>query len=212
MGKIQIGILGGFQGKVGTVVGSTWRGEDIIKALPKRRADNPTELQKIQRLKFKAVSEFLNPLRDLLSRYFSNDVGVKSRYNLATSYHLLNAVEVTDEVATMLFNRVMVSKGVLYSFQNPTVAHTGTEVTLNWEDNSTMGNAKAEDTVHVVFYSVEHQMFFVYENSAQRSALTASITLPANLAGTEVEAYAFLYSSAVKFSSNSVYLGNLVLD
>lgn len=211
MGKIQIGILGGFQGKVGTVVGSTWRGEDIIRALPKKRADNPSELQKTQRLKFKAVSEFLNPLRDTLSKYFSNDVGVKSRYNLATSYHLINAVEVTNNVATLLFSRVMVSKGVLYSFQNPTVVPTGTEVTLNWEDNSAMGNAKAEDDVSVVFYSAEHQMFFVYENVAERSALTATITLPLNLAGTAVEAYAFLYSRTIKFSSNSVYLGSIDL-
>ena len=67
MGKIQIGILGGFQGKVGTVIGSTWRGEDIIRAKPRKRADNPTEQQKLQRLKFKAVSEFLNPLRSTVS-------------------------------------------------------------------------------------------------------------------------------------------------
>lgn len=212
MGKIQTGILGGFQGKVGTVIGSTWRGEDIIKALPKKRADNPSELQKLQRIKFKAVSELLNPIRDTLSKYFSNDVGIKSRYNLATSYHLLNAVEVTDEVATILFSRVIISKGTLYSFQNPTVVPTGTEVTLNWEDNSLMGNAKAEDNVSVVFYSQELMMFFVYENVAKRSELTTSITLPQNLAGSAVEAYAFLYSDATKFSSNSVYLGNIALD
>lgn len=211
MGKIQTGILGGFQGKVGTVIGSTWRGEDIIKALPKKRADNPSELQKLQRIKFKAVSEFLNPVRDTVSKYFSNDVGVKSRYNLATSYHLLNAVEVTDEVATILFNRVMLSKGTLFSFQNPTVVPTGTEVTLNWEDNSLMGNAKAEDSVNVVFYSKELQLFFVYETVAERSALTANITLPQNLAGSAVEVYAFLYSNTIKFSSNSVYLGSIDL-
>lgn len=211
MGKIQTGILGGFQGKVGTVIGSTWRGEDIIKALPKKRADNPSELQKLQRIKFKAVSEFLNPVRDTVSKYFSNDVGVKSRYNLATSYHLLNAVEVTDEVATILFNRVMLSKGTLFSFQNPTVVPKGTEVTLNWEDNSLMGNAKAEDSVNVVFYSKELQLFFVYETVAERSALTANITLPQNLAGSAVEVYAFLYSNTIKFSSNSVYLGSIDL-
>ncbi len=98
MGKIRTGILGGFQGKVGTVVGSTWRGEDIMRALPKKSGKTPSELQKLQRVKFKAISEFLKPLRSTLSIYFGNGAGVKSRYNLATSYHITNAIEVTDEV------------------------------------------------------------------------------------------------------------------
>lgn len=211
MGKIKVGILGGFRGKVGTVIGSTWRGEDIIRALPRRGADNPTELQKIQRLKFKAVSEFLNPVRSTVSTYFGSEAGVKSRYNLATSYHLTNAVEVTGETAEILFNRVMISKGTLSGFQNITAAHTGTEVTLQWEDNSLMNNAKAEDTVNAVFHSPDLKAFFVYENVAARADLTAVVTLPANLAGTAVEGYAFLYSGASKISANSVYLGSLEL-
>lgn len=212
MGTIQTGILGGFKGKVGTVIGSTWRGKDIIRALPKRGPDRPTELQKLQRLKFKAVSEFLNPVRDTVSTYFGSEAGAKSRYNLATSYHLTNAVEVTDEVAQILYTRVMVSKGTLFGFQNPTVEHTGTEVTLQWEDNLLMGNATAEDTVNVVFYNQESKVFFVYENAAVRDGLTASITLPQNLAGTSVEAYVFLYSSKLKISGNSVYLGSIALE
>jgi len=34
MGKIRQGILGGFRGKVGTVVGSYWNGIFYMKALP----------------------------------------------------------------------------------------------------------------------------------------------------------------------------------
>ena len=103
MGKIRTGILGGFQGKVGTVIGSTWRGEDIMRALPKKSSKNPTELQKIQRIKFKTVSEFLNPLRAPLNKYFGNDIGKKSRYNMATSYHITNAVEVTADAIQILY-------------------------------------------------------------------------------------------------------------
>ena len=40
MGKIKTGILGGFQGKVGTVIGSTWRGESIMRALPKNSGES----------------------------------------------------------------------------------------------------------------------------------------------------------------------------
>ena len=209
MGKIKTGILGGFQGKVGTVIGSTWRGESIMRALPKTAAKAPTESQRIQRLKFKAVSEFLNPLRSTLSTYFGNDTGVKSKYNMATSYHITNAVEITEQGTLILYPRVLVAKGTLFGFQNLTTTQSETVITLNWEDNTVFGNAKAEDTVNVVCYIEEVNTFYVFESIANRDGLTASVTLPQNFLGYNVEVYAFLYYKVSKTSSNSVYLWNI---
>ena len=209
MGKIKTGILGGFQGKVGTVIGSTWRGESIMRALPKTAAKAPTESQRIQRLKFKAVSEFLNPLRSTLSTYFGNDTGVKSKYNMATSYHITNAVEITEQGTQILYPRVLVAKGTLFGFQNLTTTPLETVITLNWEDNTVFGNAKAEDTVNVVCYIEEVNTFYVFESIANRDGLTASVTLPQNFLGYNVEVYAFLYDTVSKTSSNSVYLGSI---
>ena len=209
MGKIKTGILGGFQGKVGTVIGSTWRGESIMRALPKTAAKAPTESQRIQRLKFKAVSEFLNPLRSTLSTYFGNDTGVKSKYNMATSYHITNAVEITEQGTQILYPRVLVAKGTLFGFQNLTTTQSETVITLNWEDNTVFGNAKAEDTVNVVCYIEEVNTFYVFESIANRDGLTASVTLPQNFLGFNVEVYAFLYDKVSKTSSNSVYLGSI---
>ena len=209
MGKIKTGILGGFQGKVGTVIGSTWRGESIMRALPKTAAKAPTESQRIQRLKFKAVSEFLNPLRSSLSTYFGNDTGVKSKYNMATSYHITNAVEITEQGTEILYPRVLVAKGTLFGFQNLTTTPSETVITLNWEDNTVFGNAKAEDTVNVVCYIEEVNTFYVFESIANRDGLTASVTLPQNFLGYNVEVYAFLYDTVSKTSSNSVYLGSI---
>ena len=209
MGKIKTGILGGFQGKVGTVIGSTWRGESIMRALPKTAAKAPTESQRIQRLKFKAVSEFLNPLRTTLSTYFGNDTGVKSKYNMATSYHITNAVEITEAGTQILYPRVLVAKGTLFGFQNLTTTPSETVITLNWEDNTVFGNAKAEDTVNVVCYIEEVNTFYVFESIANRDGLTASVTLPQNFLGYNVEVYAFLYDKVSKTSSNSVYLGSI---
>lgn len=209
MGKIKTGILGGFQGKVGTVIGSTWRGESIMRALPKTAAKAATESQRIQRLKFKAVSEFLNPLRTTLSTYFGNDTGVKSKYNMATSYHITNAVEITEQGTQILYPRVLVAKGTLFGFQNLTTTPSETVITLNWEDNTVFGNAKAEDTVNVVCYIEEVNTFYVFESIANRDGLTASVTLPQNFLGYNVEVYAFLYDKVSKTSSNSVYLGSI---
>ena len=36
MATFEKGILGGFSGKVGNVVGSRWRGKNIMRSLPQR--------------------------------------------------------------------------------------------------------------------------------------------------------------------------------
>ena len=95
MAEIKKGILGGFSGKVGTVVGVNWRGKDIIRSLPKKSKKRPTDLQLMQQIKFKKVIGFLQPIRPVLNLYFGNRVGLKSRYNIATSYTLSNALDLS---------------------------------------------------------------------------------------------------------------------
>lgn len=62
MARITKGILGGFSGKVGTVVGASWRGQDIIRSMPKPSSRKATGKQMLQQLKFKLVIGFLKPL------------------------------------------------------------------------------------------------------------------------------------------------------
>ena len=42
MANISKGILGGFSGKVGTIVGANYRGKDIIRSVPKKSGRKPT--------------------------------------------------------------------------------------------------------------------------------------------------------------------------
>ncbi|MDD3723512.1 MAG: DUF6266 family protein, partial [Lutibacter sp.] len=52
MGTIKKGILGGFSGKVGSVVGSTWNGISYMRSLPASVKNPRTEKQMSQRSKF----------------------------------------------------------------------------------------------------------------------------------------------------------------
>lgn len=45
MGTIKKGILGGFSGKVGTVVGSSWKGIAYMRSLPQNMKNPRTEGQ-----------------------------------------------------------------------------------------------------------------------------------------------------------------------
>lgn len=55
MATFEKGILGGFSGKVGSVVGARWRGINIMRRLPARGNYTPSPEQLAQRQKFTVV-------------------------------------------------------------------------------------------------------------------------------------------------------------
>jgi hypothetical protein len=58
MGKIKQGILGGFSGKVAGVVGSSWKGINVMRAMPISVANPRTTAQVEQRNKFSSAVYF----------------------------------------------------------------------------------------------------------------------------------------------------------
>jgi len=113
MAKFEKGILGGFSGKVGTVVGARWRGKNIMRSLPQRGDYTPSELQLQQRAKFKTVIQFLTPIQRIVGRFFGSEQGDKSPFNLATGYHLTEAVTPDGDGYVMDYPKVLISR-VIY--------------------------------------------------------------------------------------------------
>ena len=66
MGTHKRGILGNFSGKVGTVIGSTWRGIWVMRGLTGREKGKPNPAQQQQQAKFSLMVKFLQPLSSLL--------------------------------------------------------------------------------------------------------------------------------------------------
>ena len=63
MGTIEKGYMGGFRGKLGTAVGSKWKGKSVIKSRPPRKSTAPpSPLQVQQQAKFALIIVFLRPL------------------------------------------------------------------------------------------------------------------------------------------------------
>ena len=59
MGIIKQGVLGGFQNKVGPVIGTSWKGINVIKSRPASVAYSNTELQQKQRMAMKQIAAYL---------------------------------------------------------------------------------------------------------------------------------------------------------
>lgn len=213
MATLNKGILGGFSGKVGPVVGANWRGMDVIRSRPKSSKRNPTEKQLEQQLKFKLAISFLQPIKNIQSRFFGSGSGVKSRVNLAVSYTISEAIQMVAGLPELIFNKVLITRGELTSFQNAVLTtQPGGVLHLEWEDNSTQGDAAPKDQVSIVCYCAELNNWEIFEGIVMRSDLMAGVTLPAYCLGKTMEVYAFLNNEKQTAASTSLYLGQHLVN
>ena len=116
MGTIKQGILGGFNGKVGTVVGSSWKGTAYMKGRAQHIKNPRTAGQIYQRNAMKAIALALRPIASTLSLTFAKSAGKMSGYNKAVSINYKEAVENVGGVPTVNYSRLILSKGNLPQF------------------------------------------------------------------------------------------------
>lgn len=213
MGTIKKGILGGFSGKVGTVIGTTWRGLDVIRSLPKKTGGQPTAAQHDQRLKFATIVAFLHPISNVLSRYFGSPSGSLSKLNAAVSYHNKAAITGISPNFTVNFSQVLIAKGDLAGVANgvltspvPATVHVG------YEDNSGQALASTDDVLLVVAYNPVKASFLVEESKATRHVGSVSINVPTEFTGDTVHVWATFVHSTLKKAATSSYLGTIIIS
>ena len=212
MGTYNKGILGAFSGKVGPVVGASWRGKDVLRSLPRKGTRVATETQIVQRLKFSTVTAFLTPLKPIVSKYYGSDSGEITRRNQAMSYHMKEAVNFVDPNFVFDYNKVQISKGDLLQLQSPNaVAAAATSIDFTWVNNAGQGQALATDKVVIAVYEPTSKTTVYTMNAGERSAGLSNFILPAYLTGTSVEVWVTVVSSDDKLYATSQYLGTIVV-
>ena len=101
MGKIKQGILGGFKGTVGTVIGSSWNGIAYMKGKPQSVKNPRTDAQVQQRNFFKEVQGLVSQLSDeQLTSLFPSVTRGMTRRNMLTR-QLSAGAAVVDDVKTV---------------------------------------------------------------------------------------------------------------
>ncbi|MEX0998051.1 MAG: DUF6266 family protein [Flavobacteriaceae bacterium] len=212
MGTFNKGILGGFSGKVGTVVGAYWRGKNVMRSLPRPSTKPATPGQELQRTIFSVVAKFLNPIKFILAAHFGSPQGDKSRFNLATSYHMTEAVQEVGDLIEMDLPKVLISKGSLQGLQGQTfIALPDSVVRVRWDDNSGQGLAGPDDTLTLVIYSPTLELFEAYSPAALRQEEQVDITAPNYLIGQEIHGWATFITPDGELAATSTYLGTVTV-
>jgi hypothetical protein len=212
MGTYNKGILGAFSGKVGPVVGASWRGKDVMRSLPRKTSRVATATQLLQREKFTMVTEFLTPLNSVVGRYFGNNTGDKTRRNQAMSYLMREAINYVDPDLVWDFSKVLISRGDLLGMTGTSAAAgAGQSVDITWTNNSGQGDAETTDKLVVVLYEETTKTIVHALNAGMRNQGTGNVIVPAFLTGLTVQVWATFASSNDKLYATSQYLGTVVI-
>lgn len=212
MGKISSGILGGFSGKVGNVVGGSWKGIDYMRIKPASVANPRTEGQVDQRTKFRTVLNFLQPSTGFVQVGFRNYAIEMTAFNAAMSYNLQNAITGAYPNYSIDMNQALLSRGKLTGFENPEIIRAiASEIELRWINNANIGNAKADDQIGYLFYYPDSKESIYAFNESQRSNGSIILTTPQDHSGETAHIFLVAVSADGKLISNSAYVGSTVI-
>ena len=147
MAKITESVIGKLSGKIGQVVGSSWKGISILRVLAGSVANPQTDAQLTQRQKFSVTMHFLQPLSEFLKTGFKSYAVKMTGINAAMGYNIKNALTGTYPNIAIDYPNALVSRGNLAGALNQVAASTvaGT-VHFTWDDNSGEISASALTT------------------------------------------------------------------
>lgn len=215
MGIIKQGVLGGFANKTGAVVGAYHRGQDTIRALPRKTNKAPTQVQKDQRFKFALVTGVISRIDSLVDvGYALPGSKITTAVNEAVKYHLTNAVTGVSPNFMFDYTKLRFSTGNLEMAQSVLVdSIAATKVKFSW-DHVEQDSKKIDgtDMVSVLIYNPAKDRFVYMRNAIARSAKTLTMSIPADFSLDEVHCY-IAFNSVIKKNlvSKSLYIGLLPL-
>ena len=214
MAKIDQGILGPFSGKVGKVIGSSWKGIPYIKARPTQFHDAKTPKQLTHRMKLQTAHGFARSIKHIIEIGFRNVTGAQTPYNNAVSYLMKNALVGEYPEVGIEPSKVMVSQGKLAGAEECSVSieEDGT-IAFAWGDISPEDNADSKNKIEQ--FCAEDQAFLLAYNFTKQQGISTQvlrkdkkgcITIPQKWKDDDIACYIFFASTENKEVSDSKFL------
>ncbi len=209
MGKISNGILGGFNGKVGNVVGATWKGITYMKAIQNTGNKKATEKQIIQRTKFGFAAKFLQPLYPVIQIGFKTQGVKQSAQNAAQGHMLTYAITGEYPLFDVDYENLYLAKGAIKVADSASVIVETDHIAFNWNDTDKALEIHGKEQVLLVGVANGYYPSYSIDEYI-REDRTGNIPFPNAPSGTLVHCYlAFAETDNLKRASNSVYLGTV---
>lgn len=217
MAKFEQGINGPFSGKIGNVIGSSWRGIHYMKSRSQKTAP-PSDSQLQNQHIFRLAQHWLSPLTEFVRAGFRKPSGASKGFTAAKSYLHANAMVRNGYESYIIPSRMLLSQGSLPMASDLTMAFDSdaAEINISWnpdkndrQDHCT--DASLKDQLMYVAYNIKGGEVFGEVYGPFRSEGNCQITIPSALKG-KYHVYAAFQSADRQNQSDSCYLGDVEVE
>ena len=212
MGEIKNGILGGFSGKAGSVIGYIVRGKSYIRGLNrKKNKKKASPAQLASRARFKMIQEWRARHTSLFATTFKNHTHERSAQNAA---HAFNAHIVKGEYPNFQIDpaEIVISSGTLPELADLTM-HFDDQLQLHF--SWTMGNKKGEHPRDVLTVFVQYEDEAKFQEATTTACIRADKKLIYKLQHPQRKSAAHIYVTVLsddrERAANSKYMGRIAI-
>ena len=167
MGKIKQGILGGFKGKVGTVIGSSWNGIAYMKGQPQSVKDAKSAAQIAQRDFFREVQDLVGQLtaEQLAFLFPSAPSGMTRRNAIVQQLSAASLVE-ADGKHVDLADINTIGNAPTADMPDVSIAADGDNLAISWDGDSDFRAEHGDEYPTIFVANVTKKKIFLVNSTA----------------------------------------------
>lgn len=207
MARLKKGLLNGFSGIIGNVVGYEMYGQYILRSRPRKSTKPPSEKQLACRARMRVINGVLNRFSEFVKFGFAETAKGQTftAYNAAVAYQLKHAVSGNYPNYEIDYSKLRVTEGVINTDGlNPSVSLQGDMLLFSWT-----GHPASADHVMLLAYAPALGQAVYNLCGAPRRAGQESLKLPGGWQQQRIETYLAFRSETNSQCSNSFYLGTV---
>lgn len=212
MGRIKKGILGGFNGKVGNVVGSSYKGVAYMRSLPQSVANPRTPAQMAARARFTVLIQTLALATEFINKQVKPLVAAPlspTNFLMRKNYHNGSVVGTGTELE-IDFSKLDLGKGNDYPelvSANATVDQGQRNVNFTWDGTIYGDIASSSDVVSVMLINDSEGESIIKVDASTRINESLQLQYPSSWIGSNFSAFIGVSSVDGQKVSKTVFLG-----
>ncbi|MBB2148166.1 DUF6266 family protein [Pedobacter gandavensis] len=210
MGRLNNGLFGGFNGRVGNLVGYMLNGKSIVRTIG--HSTKPlTPARKSNCEEMTVVNAFLRPnLTFIKSGFRLITVGTdRNFYNEAVSYNKKNALQGEYPNISMDYTKALLSMGSLLKAGKTTISKHADGIEFKWEVPGDLPWRNRNDRAMLLIYFPDAGVSTYVLSGSRRHVGEELVAIDPNLAESRMEAYISFIDEDASTISDSVHAGSL---
>ena len=166
MGKIKQGILGGFKGKVGTVIGASWNGIAYMRGLPQSVKNPKTPAQQAQREFFREVQDLVGQLsHEQLLFLFPESVQGMSRRNLLVKQMSVDPLVAEGVKHADLADITSLGNAPTADLPDISISATRSSITISWDAENAWRDTHGDEYPTICLFNVTQKKIFLVHST-----------------------------------------------